>query len=535
MSNELIINSTQDGERIALLQDKRLIEYHFDRNDTAYSVGDIFLGTVKKVMPGLNAAFIDIGYQKDAFLHYGDLGENFPSLVKWGKGVQSQKITVGPLKTFQFDGTLDKVGKIDNTLKKGQQLLVQIVKEPISTKGPRLSTDISMAGRYLVLVPFSNTISVSKKIVSKTERERLKRLIASIKPDNFGVIIRTVAEGREVAELDKDMQSMVSKWETLFQNLRTGKPNDKVLGELGRTSSMLRDMLNESFDAITVDSTPMYEEMRSYLQQIAPDKLGLLKLHTGKVKVFEQHGIEKQLKTLFGKTVTVPGGGYLVIEHTEALHVIDVNSGNKSNQEGDQEATALHVNLAAAKEVARQLRLRDMGGIIVVDFIDMKSGESRKKVEDAVHSIMKQDKARYTILPITKFGLLQITRQRVRPAEAIVTGEVCPTCGGTGKISASILVTDEIDNSIDDLLVAQNQSGITLSVHPFLHAYYTKGLVSRQMKWYLKYYKWVKVMKDTSLGLTEYRIEDEHGEEIELHSAAAAMSRLQDRELEITD
>ncbi|HEX8351156.1 MAG TPA: Rne/Rng family ribonuclease, partial [Hymenobacter sp.] len=496
MSNELVINSTQEGERIALLQDKRLIEYHFDRNDTNYSVGDIFLGTVKKVMPGLNAAFIDIGYQKDAFLHYGDLGEQFPSLNKWVKGVQSQKITVGALKNFQLEGPLDKVGKAADTLKKGQQLLVQIVKEPISTKGPRLSTDISMAGRYLVLVPFSNTISISKKIVSKTERERLKRLIASIKPDNFGVIIRTVAEGREVAELDKDMQSMTANWEQLFQTLRTAKERDKILGELGRTSSMIRDMLNESFDAITVDSAPMYEEMRDYLEKIAPDKVSLLRHYTGKVKLFEQVNIEKQLKTLFGKTVTVPGGGYLVIEHTEALHVIDVNSGNKSNQESDQEATALAVNLSAAKEVARQLRLRDMGGIIVVDFIDMKSADSRKKVEDAVKDIMKSDKARFTILPITKFGLLQITRQRVRPAENIITGEVCPTCGGTGKISASILVTDEIDNSIEDLLVTQNQSGITLFVHPFLHAYYTKGLVSKQMKWYLKYYKWVKVVKD---------------------------------------
>ncbi|WP_375435354.1 ribonuclease E/G [uncultured Hymenobacter sp.] len=535
MSNELIINSTQEGERIALLQDKRLIEYHFDRNDTNYSVGDIFLGTVKKVMPGLNAAFIDIGYEKDAFLHYGDLGEQFPSLSKWVRGVQSQKITVGALKAFGLEGPLDKVGKAADILKKGQQIVVQIVKEPISTKGPRLSTDISMAGRYLVLVPFSNTISVSKKIVSKTERERLKRLIASIKPDNFGVIIRTVAEGREVAELDRDMQSMTSKWDQLSTALRTAKPNDKVLGELGRTSSMLRDMLNESFDAITVDTPARYEEMRGYLEQIAPDKIGLLKHYTGKVKVFEHLGIEKQLKTLFGKTVTVPGGGYLVIEHTEALHVIDVNSGNKSNQESDQEATALMVNMLAAKEVARQLRLRDMGGIIVVDFIDMKSAESRKKVEDAVHSIMKLDKARYTILPITKFGLLQITRQRVRPAENIITGEACPTCGGTGKISASIQVTDEIDNSIEDLLVTQNQAGITLYVHPFLHAYYTKGLVSKQMKWYLKYYKWIKVVKDTSLGLTDYRIEDEQGEEIELHSAAAAMARLQDREIEITD
>ena len=533
MSNELIINSTQEGERIALLQDKRLIEYHFDRNDTNYSVGDIFLGTVKKVMPGLNAAFVDIGYEKDAFLHYGDLGEQFPSLTKWVKGVQSQKTPAAGLENFTFEPSLEKVGKAESVFKRGQQMLVQIVKEPISTKGPRVSTDISMAGRYLVLMPFTDTISVSKKIVSRTERDRLKRLIASIKPPNFGVIIRTVAEGREVAELDKDMQSMVANWEQLFQTLRKAKVNDKVLGELGRTSSMLRDMLNESFDSIMVDAPAMYEEMRDYLQKIAPDKLGLLKLHNSKIKIFEHTGIEKQLKTLFGKTVTVPGGGYLVVEHTEALHVIDVNSGSKSNQENDQEATALMINMLAAKEVARQLRLRDMGGIIVIDFIDMRAAESRKKVEDTVRDVMRHDKAKFTVLPLTKFGLMQITRQRVRPAENIVTGELCPTCGGTGKISASIQVTDDIDNSIDDLLVNQNQSGITLSVHPFLHAYYTKGLVSRQMKWYLKYYKWVKVVNDSSLGLTDYRIEDERGEEIQLRSSAAAMSRLQDRKVEI--
>ncbi|KAA9331578.1 Rne/Rng family ribonuclease [Hymenobacter busanensis] len=535
MSNELIINSTQEGERIALLQDKRLIEYHFDRNDTNYAVGDIFLGTVKKVMPGLNAAFIDIGYQKDAFLHYGDLGEQFQTLAKWTRLVHTGKAPVAHLKGFPREAPIEKVGKMADTLKKGQQLLVQIVKEPISTKGPRLSSDLSMAGRYLVLMPFSDTISVSKKIVSRTERDRLKRLIASIKPDGFGVIIRTVAEGRDVAELDRDMQNMVSMWERLYQNLRTAKPNDKVLGELGRTSSMIRDMLNESFDAIHVDSQPMYEELKTYLAQIAPDKPDLLKFYSGKTKVFEQFDIEKQLKTLFGKTVTVPGGGYLVIEHTEALHVIDVNSGNKSNQQSDQEATALMVNLAAAKEVARQLRLRDMGGIVVVDFIDMRSGESRKKVEDTVYNIMAQDRAKFTILPITKFGLLQITRQRVRPEQNIITTEVCPTCGGTGKITASILVTDEIDTSIADLLVNQNHSGLTLHVHPFLHAYYTKGLVSKQMKWYLKYYKWVKVVKDTSLGLTDYRIQDERGEDIELHSRAAELNSLQDRDDESDD
>jgi ribonuclease G len=529
LSNELIINSAQDGERIALLQDKRLVEYHFERNDTNYTVGDIFMGTVKKVMPGLNAAFIDIGYQKDAFLHYHDLGVQIKSLNKFVKIAQTQKNVSSKLNDFKFEPEIDKLGKIGDVLKKGQQVLVQIVKEPISTKGPRLSCEISLAGRYLVLVPFSNTVSVSKKIVSKEERQRLKRLIMSIKPENFGVIIRTVAEGKEVAELDKDMRSMVTTWEEGVRVLKTAKERDKVIGELGRSSSILRDILNESFDSIVVDSPDMHEEIKTYIEKIAPDKARILKHYTGKVKTFEHYGIEKQLKSLFGKTVSIPGGGYLIIEHTEALHVIDVNSGNKSNSETDQEATALHVNLTAAKEMARQLRLRDLGGIIVTDFIDMKSAENRQKVFEVVRDEMKKDRSKYTILPISKFGLMQITRQRVRPEQNIVTGEVCPTCGGSGKITASILVTDQIEHIIDDLFNIQNQKAVTLFVHPFLFSYYTKGLVSKQWKMYLKYYKWVKFVQDTSLGITDYRVVDERGEEIELHANAAEQNGVQEK------
>jgi len=529
LSNELIINSTQDGERIALLQDKRLVEFHHERNDTNYTVGDIFLGTVKKVMPGLNAAFIDIGYQKDAFLHYHDLGVQIKSLNKFVKVAQTQKNVSSKLNGFKFEPEIDKLGKVGDVLKKGQQLLVQIVKEPISTKGPRLSCELSLAGRYLVLVPFSNTVSVSKKIVSKEERQRLKRLIMSIKPENFGVIIRTVAEGKEVAELDRDMRNMVSSWEQGVQVLKTAKERDKIIGELGRSSSILRDILNESFDSIVVDNPQMHEEIKTYIEQIAPDKVNILKHYTGKIKTFEHFGIEKQLKSLFGKTISIPGGGYLIIEHTEALHVIDVNSGNKSNSETDQENTALNVNLTAAKEVARQLRLRDLGGIIVVDFIDMKSVENRQKVFDVVREEMKRDRSKYTILPISKFGLMQITRQRVRPEQNIITGEVCPTCGGTGKITASILVTDQIEAIIDDLLTVQNQKSITLYVHPFVHSYYTKGLVSKQRKLYFKYYKWIKFVQDTSLGITDFRVTDDRGEEIELRASTTEQNGVQEK------
>ena len=526
MSNELIISSTSDGARIALLQDKRLVEYHVDRHDTPYAVGDIFLGTIKKVMPGLNAAFVDIGYDKDAFLHYGDLGEQFRVLDRFVGDDKRGKAQSAALKAYGPEPTpLDKLGKATDLLKKGQPLLVQILKEPISTKGPRLTCDLSLAGRYLVLVPFSDVVSVSKKIISKTERDRLKRLIQSIKPEGFGVIVRTVAEGRDVADLDKDLRSVIETWEKGFEVLRQAKERDKIIGELGRSTSILRDMLNESFDSIIVDSPEVFEETKTYLQRAAPERISILKLYTGKTKLFEAHGIEKQLKTLFGKTVSVPGGGYLVIEHTEALHVIDVNSGSKSNAENNQEATAVAVNMTAAREVARQLRLRDMGGIVVVDFIDMRSAQDRDKVFDAVRDAMRTDRARFTILPISKFGLMQITRQRVRPEQNIQTSEVCPTCTGTGTINASILVTDEIDQIVDDLLVGQNQSGITLHLHPFLYAFYTKGIINRQMKWYLRYYKWVKLTKDTSLGLTDFRVTDERGEEIELRPRARPEQR----------
>ena len=516
MSNELIINSTQKGERIALLQDKRLLEYHVEQPDQSFTVGDIYLGTVKKLVSGLNAAFVDVGYEKDAFLHYLDLGPNINSLNKYTKDAIARRIQTGKLTNFKIEPEIEKQGKIDKVLTKNQPILVQVVKEPISTKGPRLSCDISIAGRYVVLVPFSNAVNISKKITDKQERSRLQRLMASIKPANFGVILRTVAEGRDVEELDKDLQSCVQKWEDGLKALRDAKPRERIIGEMGRASSILRDMLNESFDSITVDSKEVYEDIGAYIRTIAPDKERILKLHTGKTKLFEHLGLEKQIKSLFGRSVSLPAGGYLIIEHTEALHVIDVNSGNKSNTEEDQEATALSVNLEAAKEIARQLRLRDMGGIIVVDFIDMKKAEHKKMLFDTMRDEMKADRSKYTILPLSKFGLMQITRQRVRPEMNIVTREKCPTCDGKGTIQASILITDVITENLDYILTKQNERSVSITLHPYLHAYFTRGLISEQVKWWLKYKTWIKLIQDSSLGIMEYAFQNRDGEMIEL-------------------
>lgn len=500
------------------MKDKRLIECHYENKEDTFTVGDIYLGTVKKLVAGLNAAFVDVGHEKDAFLHYLDLGPQVRSLNKYVKIVRSGTAPTWKLNTFKSEPDIEKDGKITQVLKKGQQILVQIAKEPISSKGPRLSCELSIAGRYVVLVPFSNAISISKKIVSKEERQRLSRLMTSIKPEKFGVIIRTVAEGKEVAELDRDLRSLVKKWEEGFHKLKDANPRDKVIGEMGRASSILRDMLNESFDAITVDTKEMAEEIKSYVKSIAPEKEKIVRLHNGKNKLFEVIGIEKQLKTLFGTSVSLPGGGYLIIEHTEALHVVDVNSGNKSIGEANQEETALNTNLEASREIARQLRLRDMGGIIVVDFIDMKKVENRKKVYERMKEEMKTDRSKFVILPLSKFGLMQITRQRVRPEMNIKTLETCPTCKGTGKINASILVSDEIEKNIDYELNKQNEKKLKIAVHPFLYAYFTQGIISRRVKWFFRYGCWIGLIKDTSLGITDYKFYNTQGEEIDLVS-----------------
>jgi ribonuclease G len=516
LSNELIINSTQDESRIALLKDKKLVEFHQEKDETKFTVGDIYLGTVQKVVQGLNAAFVDIGYEKDAFLHYLDLGPQIQSLNKFVKSNLGNSNPNPKLSTFKREADINKLGKIGQVLTRHQKILVQVVKEPISTKGPRLSCELSIPGRYLVLVPFSDTVNVSKKIGSSEERKRLVRLITSIKPKNFGIIIRTVAQNKDVAELDRDLRNIVSIWEKGIQRLTDVKPRDKVIGEMNRANSILRDMLNEGFDNIYVDNKELHDEIRDYIRTIAPTKEKILKLYSGKAKIFEAFNIEKQLKSLFGQSVSVAGGGYLIIEHTEALHVIDVNSGNKSNAQDDQENNALHVNLDAAREIARQLRVRDMGGIIVVDFIDMKRAENKKKLYEKMKEEMKDDRSKFTILPLSKFGLMQITRQRVRPELNIKTREVCPSCNGTGKISASIMITDEIEKNIDHLLKKQNEPNLTLALHPYLYAFFRNGMMSRQVKWLLKYHKWVALIEDSSLALTEHTFVNKGGEVIEV-------------------
>lgn len=517
MNNELIIDASQSEVVIALLNDKRLVELHRERTNNNFSVGDIYLGRVKKVMAGLNACFVDVGYEKDAFLHYFDLGPQVTSVNKYVKLTQSRKIHTSLLANFHNEKTIPKNGKISSVVQQNNSVLVQISKEPISTKGPRITTEISIAGRYLVLVPFLDTVSISQKIRNPEERNRLKRLIASIKPKNFGIIIRTVAEDKSVADLHTDLNDLVKKWDACFMELKMAKPPKKVLGEMNRTASILRDLLNESFSSIHVNNEKIFEEIKSYLHTIAPDKEKIVQYDKGKTSIFEHFGVDKQIKALFGRNVTMKSGAYLIIEHTEAMHVIDVNSGHRTHSGKDQETNALETNLDAAEEVARQLRLRDMGGIIVVDFIDLHNPNNRRILFDKIRGEMSKDRAKHNILPPSKFGLVQITRQRVRPEMNVETQEKCPACSGTGEVSASILLTDQIENNLAYIVKEQNQKNITLCVHPFTEAYLTRGILSSlKRKWRSKYKTGIEITPVSAYHMMEYHFFNKAGEEIKL-------------------
>lgn len=513
MNKELIIRSNSDTVDFALLKDGKLIELHREREEeSGFQVGDIFVAKIRKPVAGLNAAFVNVGFEKDAFLHYHDLGPNLKTLLKFSKLVSAGKLKDYSLKNLPFEEEIDKDGTITEVLSANQSLLVQIVKEPISTKGPRISSELSLAGRYVVLVPFSNRISISQKIESKEEKERLKRLVQSIKQKGFGVIVRTVAEGKKVAEIDKDLQNLMAKWNAMCKKLVTAHHPSKILGEDNRASSILRDVFNDTFTGIHTDDEDLYYQAKDYLQEIAPSKVSIVKHYQSKeLPLFEKYNIERQIKTSFGKTVSMSKGAYLIIEHTEALHVIDVNSGNRSNKAQNQEDTALEVNMIAAAEIARQLRLRDMGGIIVVDFIDMGNPENRKKLYDFLREEMSDDKAKHKILPPSKFGLIQITRQRVRPEVNIKTREEDPN-NENAEIEAPILVVDKIKASLERII--KDNKKVVLNAHPFVAAYLTQGFPSLRTKWFLEHKKWIKIIPRDAYTYLEYHFFDDKGNEL---------------------
>lgn len=515
MTKELIINAIPQGVEIALLEDKKLVELHSEKADANFAVGDLYLGKVKKLIPGLNAAFVEVGFEKDAFLHYTDLSPYVRSILKFTQLSIAQKAgETYDFAKFKVEPEIIKTGKITEVLSGKPNILVQILKEPIAAKGPRLSCELSLPGRFVVVTPFNDIIAVSRKIHSAEERKRLHKIIEAVKPKNLGVIVRTAAEGKHTSELHEDLLSLENTWKTIQQNLHGAVAPTRILSEQGKTNSILRDLLNADFNRIVVNDKSIYTDTKSYIQRIAPDKADIISFYNNGLPIFDNFGVTKQVKASFGKTVNLPSGAYLIIEHTEALHVIDVNSGYKSVS-NNQEQNALETNLEAAEEIARQLRLRDLGGIIVVDFIDMKMIENKKKLADAMDQFMRPDRAKHAVLPITKFGLMQITRQRMKPEMNINTSEICPSCNGTGKISSTLILEDEIAKNLN-YLIMQRHKGLTIEVHPILYTYLTSGFPSRRLKWCWKYKQMIKVKTNTTYHLTEFRFFDDNDEEIKL-------------------
>src|SRR5687767_2319884 len=516
LNKELIINAAPQGVEIALLEDRKLVELHSEKSDARFAVGDLYLGKVKKLIPGLNAAFVDVGFEKDAFLHYTDLSPYARSLLKFTNMCMQDKSENGlDFNKFSIEPEIIKTGKINEVLGGKPNILVQILKEPIAAKGPRLSCEISLPGRFVVLTPFNDIVAVSRKIHSSEERKRLQKIVEAIKSKNFGVIVRTAAEGKNTAELHEDLSALVEMWKTIQRNLKGATATAKILSEQTKTTSILRDLLNEDFNRIVVNDRTIFTDTKNYIQRIAPEKADIVSFYQNGSHIFDSFGITKQVKSSFGKTVNLNSGAYLIIEHTEALHVIDVNSGYKSVS-NNQEQNALETNMEAADEIARQLWLRDIGGIIVVDFIDMKLPDNKKRLIEAMDEFMKTDRAKHAVLPISKFGLMQITRQRMKPEMTINTLEVCPSCLGTGKISSSLIMEDEIEKNLSYLITHKHRN-LTIAVHPIVYAYLTKGwLWSKAAKWKRKYKQDIIIKSDNNYHFTEFRFFDEENEEIKL-------------------
>lgn len=516
MEKDLVIDVSPSEINIALMENHRLVELNKEGNAGSISVGDVYLGRVKKIMPALNAAFIDIGDEKEAFIHYLDIGLNFRAFDYFTKHSGPKQDLASLFSNVAIGPILEKEGKIEDVLVPGSSLVVQIVKEPISTKGARLTAEISIAGRNIVLLPFADKVNISQKISSKEEKKRLERLVYSILPKNYGAIIRTAAEGKKAAVLDSELRGLIKKWEDSFVKIAESKPPKLLFNETSRTTTILRDLLNDSFSNIFVNDKDVCEEIRSYISTILPEQEKIVKYYKGDVPIFDYYDVTKQIKGSFGRVVPIKQGAYIVLEHTEALHVVDVNSGIRAKNGVEQEDNSYVVNMHAADEIARQMRLRDIGGIIIVDFIDMDNNDHKVALYKHMQELLAGDRAKHNVLPLTRFGLMQITRQRVRPATEIKVNEQCPMCHGTGEIAPSILVDETLERQLAFYVKERNIRSFILKLNPIVEAYITKGFFkSIKRRWCKKYDCSIKTIADSDLIFMQAKWCNDKGEPID--------------------
>jgi ribonuclease G len=540
MKKQILMNQQGDEIQVAIVEDGRLAELFIDRPDRSRTVGDIYLGRVQKVVEGLQAAFIDIGQEQDGFLHFSDVGttsEEYRALIgddfdeeedeedddDEGQPAQPQQTKSRPQQNGQgtaataqerhADALREKrqsyTQMIAGKLKPNDSILVQVIKEPIGTKGSRLTSDITIAGRFMVLLPFGQgNIAVSKRIMNRRERKRLKGIVRSMLPNrNFGAIVRTVAEEQDEQLLRTDLEILLNKWKQIEEAVKSSQPPKLIFKEDSLVASALRDYMTEDVVEIVTNSSSIYKEILSFVRWAAPEMEKKVQLYKGRLPLFESYGVAKDVESIFSRKVWLKSGGYLIIEHTEAMVVIDVNSGRFAAKR-EQEENSLRTNLEAAKEIARQLRLRDIGGIIVVDFIDLLDERNAKKVYETIKQEFRRDRAKSNILPMSDFGIMQITRERVRPSLMQRMGDQCPACGGTGIVQARKTTIHQIERWLRKFAL-NNKGGfqkLDLYVSPtLLEPLYKDQQLKPEFKWFLQHLVFVKIKQDESLRSDDFR------------------------------
>ncbi|MBI5214947.1 MAG: Rne/Rng family ribonuclease [Ignavibacteriae bacterium] len=533
MKKEIIINETANEIRIAITEDKRLAELYVETPEKERLVGDIFFGKIARVMPGIRAAFIDIGHKQDAFLHFSDIGESFneySALVGEDDadidddddddsdeddeipGANSlEEVPATPVTKSRQDsrprqryGRPPENKRTNPNLTAGQDIIVQVTKEPVGRKGVRVTSEISLPGRFIVLMPFNGRIGVSKKIPNFREKRRLRRIVRSILPNGFGVIIRTVATDREESAIKQDLEKLIETWREVEKKVKAEQPPTLLYKDMSTTSHVIRDLFTDNVERVVTDSKRLHKEIRTYLDQNSAHLIDKVELYKDREPIFDAYGVEKEIATSFGRKVWLKSGGYIIIEQTEAMVVVDVNSGRYAAKR-EQEQNSLRTNLEASRELCRQLRLRDIGGIIVVDFIDLEDDSSKKKVYDELRKEFRRDRAKVTVLPMTEFGIVQITRQRIRQSVLHSFSEPCPVCGGAGLVQSKATVVNHIERWLRRFKSEGPELRIILKLHPSLAAYLNQGFWNKRREFMLRFRVIIKLEEDPKMPVAEYR------------------------------
>jgi ribonuclease G len=527
MKKEIIINVAANETRIAITEDGRLAELFVETANKEKMIGDIYLGRVAKVMPGIKAAFIDLGLQQDGFLHFSDIGNRFeeyaamlgdeedeeraPAAVAVEEGGNGESgVQAGAERPAaraypppSSDARPSHPPR-EIQLVKGQEIIVQITKEPVGKKGVRVTSEVSLAGRFLVLLPFDGKVGISKKISSFKEKRRLRKVVQGFLPEGFGVIIRTVAEGKEEESLRKDLEDLVKTWRKIEEMVKTEKAPALLYKDMATTSSVIRDLFSNDVSRVVVDGKSLYREIRAYIQYTSPQLTEKIEFHKEREPIFDRYGIEKELETSLSRKVWLKSGGYLIIEPTEAMVVVDVNSGRYAAKK-EQELNSLRTDLEAAREICRQLRLRDIGGIIVCDFIDLEDEKNKRKVFEELKKEFRRDRAKVTVLPMTEFGLVQITRQRVRQNILHSFTEPCPACGGTGLVRSKTTTLNDIERWVRRFKAESREYRLVLRTTPDLAGLLRDGTYNRLRKIMVKYFVMIRLEVDTTLPQGEFR------------------------------